>query len=201
MYEAKPLNYDTSFLEPYIDSDTVYIHYNKHYLNYLNKLNNLLESVSYNNKYTKEELVNHIDMFPIKIRGDILYNLGGVLNHELYFDNMNPLRLETDNKLKKAIIKKYGSMEDFLSQFKKQAQLLVGSGYTFLVINKNKDLEILNFSNQETPYSYGLIPILALDLWEHAYYLKYKNNRNEYIDAFLKIVDFNKVNDLYEKNI
>ena len=84
MYEAKPLNYDTSFLEPYIDSDTVYTHYNKHYLNYLNKLNNLLESVSYNNKYTKEELVNHIDMFPIKIRGDILYNLGGVLNHELY---------------------------------------------------------------------------------------------------------------------
>lgn len=201
MYEAKPLNYDTSFLEPYIDSDTVYTHYNKHYLNYLNKLNNLLESVSYNNKYTKEELVNHIDMFPIKIRGDILYNLGGVLNHELYFNNMNPLRLETDNKLRRAIIKKYGSMEDFLSQFKKQAQLLVGSGYTFLVINKNKDLEILNFSNQETPYSYGLIPILALDLWEHAYYLKYKNNRNEYIDAFLKIVDFNKVNDLYEKNI
>lgn len=202
MYEAKPLDYETSSLEPYIDSETVYIHYNKHYLNYLNKLNNLLKSVDYNNQYTKEELVSHIEEFPIDIRDDILYNLGGVLNHELYFGNMSPNgNIEPIGRLREQIIKDYGSVDNFLDEFKRQTKILVGSGYTFLVINKEKKLEIVSFSNQDTPYSYGLIPIMTIDLWEHAYYLKYKNERDKYIDAFFKIIDFNKVNNLYEENI
>lgn len=202
MYEAKPLEYDNSALEPYIDTETLYIHYNKHYLNYLNKLNALLKSVEYDNRYTKEELVNHIDEFPIDIRDDILYNLGGVLNHELYFESMGPNNnTNISGNLKEKVIKDYGSVETFLEEFKRQTKILVGSGYTFLVINKEKKLEIVNFSNQETPYSYGLIPIMTIDLWEHAYYLKYKNERDKYIDAFFKIIDFNKVNNQYEKNI
>lgn len=202
MYEAKPLEYDNSALEPYIDTETLYIHYNKHYLNYLNKLNALLKSVEYDNRYTKEELVNHIDEFPIDIRDDILYNLGGVLNHELYFESLGPNNnTNISGNLKEKVIKDYGSVETFLEEFKRQTKILVGSGYTFLVINKEKKLEIVNFSNQETPYSYGLIPIMTIDLWEHAYYLKYKNDRDKYIDAFFKIIDFNKVNNQYEKNI
>ena len=202
MYEAKPLEYDNSALEPYIDTETLYIHYNKHYLNYLNKLNALLKSVEYDNRYTKEELVNHIDEFPIDIRDDILYNLGGVLNHELYFESLGPNNnTNISGNLKEKVIKNYGSVETFLEEFKRQTKILVGSGYTFLVINKKKKLEIVNFSNQETPYSYGLIPIMTIDLWEHAYYLKYKNDRDKYIDAFFKIIDFNKVNNQYEKNI
>lgn len=202
MYEAKPLEYDNSALEPYIDTETLYIHYNKHYLNYLNKLNALLKSVEYDNRYTKEELVNHIDEFPIDIRDDILYNLGGVLNHELYFESLGPNNnTNISGNLKEKVIKNYGSVETFLEEFKRQTKILVGSGYTFLVINKEKKLEIVNFSNQETPYSYGLIPIMTIDLWEHAYYLKYKNDRDKYIDAFFKIIDFNKVNNQYEKNI
>lgn len=202
MYEAKPLEYDNSALEPYIDTETLYIHYNKHYLNYLNKLNALLKSVEYDNRYTKEELVNHIDEFPIDIRDDILYNLGGVLNHELYFESLGPNNnTNISGNLKEKVIKNYGSVETFLEEFKRQTKILVGSGYTFLVINKEKKLEIVNFPNQETPYSYGLIPIMTIDLWEHAYYLKYKNERDKYIDAFFKIIDFNKVNNQYEKNI
>lgn len=202
MYEAKPLEYDNSALEPYIDTETLYIHYNKHYLNYLNKLNALLKSVEYDNRYTKEELVNHIDEFPIDIRDDILYNLGGVLNHELYFESLGPNNnTNISGNLKEKVIKNYGSVETFLEEFKRQTKILVGSGYTFLVINKEKKLEIVNFPNQETPYSYGLIPIMTIDLWEHAYYLKYKNDRDKYIDAFFKIIDFNKVNNQYEKNI
>ena len=103
--------------------------------------------------------------------------------------------------LKEKVVKDYGSVETFLEEFKRQTKILVGSGYTFLVINKEKKLEIVNFPNQETPYSYGLIPIMTIDLWEHAYYLKYKNERDKYIDAFFKIIDFNKVNNQYEKNI
>lgn len=202
MYEAKPLEYDNSALEPYIDTETLYIHYNKHYLNYLNKLNALLKSVEYDNRYTKEELVNHIDEFPIDIRDDILYNLGGVLNHELYFESLGPNNnTNISGNLKEKVVKDYGSVETFLEEFKRQTKILVGSGYTFLVINKEKKLEIVNFPNQETPYSYGLIPIMTIDLWEHAYYLKYKNERDKYIDAFFKIIDFNKVNNQYEKNI
>ena len=202
MYEAKPLEYDNSALEPYIDTETLYIHYNKHYLNYLNKLNALLKSVEYDNRYTKEELVNHIDEFPIDIRDDILYNLGGVLNHELYFESLGPNNnTNISGNLKEKVIKNYGSVETFLEEFKRQTKILVGSGYTILVINKEKKLEIVNFPNQETPYSYGLIPIMTIDLWEHAYYLKYKNERDKYIDAFFKIIDFNKVNNQYEKNI
>ena len=202
MYEAKPLEYDNSALEPYIDTETLYIHYNKHYLNYLNKLNALLKSVEYDNRYTKEELVNHIDEFPIDIRDDILYNLGGVLNNELYFESLGPNNnTNISGNLKEKVVKDYGSVETFLEEFKRQTKILVGSGYTFLVINKEKKLEIVNFPNQETPYSYGLIPIMTIDLWEHAYYLKYKNERDKYIDAFFKIIDFNKVNNQYEKNI
>ena len=202
MYEAKPLEYDNSALEPYIDTETLYIHYNKHYLNYLNKLNALLKSVEYDNRYTKEELVNHIDEFPIDIRDDILYNLGGVLNHELYFESLGPNNnTNISGNLKEKVVKDYVSVETFLEEFKRQTKILVGSGYTFLVINKEKKLEIVNFPNQETPYSYGLIPIMTIDLWEHAYYLKYKNERDKYIDAFFKIIDFNKVNNQYEKNI
>ena len=76
---------------------------------------------------------------------------------------------------------------------------LVGSGYTYLVINNNKDLQIINMSNQESPYLYGMIPIITIDLWEHAYYLDYQNNKEKYIDAFFQIIDFNKINNLYEK--
>ena len=200
MYQKKLLGYDYSNLEPYIDTRTVDIHYNRHYMNYLNKLNNLLSNEKYNYEYTKEELAQNIDIFHISVRDDILFNLGGVINHELYFDSMSGDK-NTLPVGKLAIDKEFGSFDKFKEQFIKTANQLTGSGYTFLVINKAKKLEILNFSNQDTPYYYGLIPILALDLWEHAYYLKYLNNRSEYINNFFQIIDFAKVNSRYEKNI
>lgn len=198
MYNPKPLAYNT--LSPYIDDETINIHYNKHYLNYLNKLNELLKEENYDYRYSKEELVKHIDIFNLDKRGDILYNLGGVLNHELYFSNMsnNQNNYPTDTLLNK-INDKYGNYENFKKEFINTASNLKGSGYTFLTVDKNNNLLILSTSNQDTPYSYDLTPIMTIDLWEHAYYLKYKNDRNSYIENFFNIIDYQKVSDNLDK--
>lgn len=200
MYTIKPLNYNYDFLEPFISERTINIHYNKHYKKYLDNLNTLLLKNNYDFRYSKEELVSHIDIFPLKDRGDILFNLGGVINHELYFDNLGYDNMPI-GKLKDKINSQYGSFENFKNEFIKSTKELVGSGYTFLVINKDKDLEILNTSNQDTPYSYGLEPIMNIDLWEHAYYLDYQNDKNKYIENFFSIVDFGKISKKYEEKI
>lgn len=198
MYNLKPLNYNS--LEPVLSSNTINTHYDSHYKKYMNNLNNLLIKNNYDYRYTKEELVSHIDIFPISDRDDILYNLGGVLNHELYFENMsqNKNNKPTSLLLEK-INKQYGSYEKFKEEFIKITSYLVGSGYTFLVVNKENNLEIINLSNQETPYYYNLKPIMTIDLWEHAYYLDYKNNRNLYVNDFFSVVDFNIIEKNYEK--
>lgn len=198
MYQKQELTYNT--LEPYISDRTLTIHYNNHYLKYLKNLNDILVKENYDFRYTKEELFNHIDEFNISVRDKILFNLGGVVNHELYFYNMSNLK---NNKpvgsIKNEIDKEYGNYENFKTEFKKMALELIGSGYTYLVINKNKKLQIINMSNQESPYLYGMIPIMTLDLWEHSYYLDYQNNKEKYIDSFFEIIDFDKINNLYEK--
>ena len=198
MYQMQELTYNT--LEPYISDRTLTIHYNNHYLKYLKNLNDILVKENYDFRYTKEELFNHIDEFNISVRDKILFNLGGVVNHELYFYNMSNLK---NNKpvgsIRNEIDKEYVNYENFKIEFKKMALELIGSGYTYLVINKNKKLQIINMSNQESPYLYGMIPIMTIDLWEHAYYLDYQNNKEKYIDSFFEIIDFDKINNLYEK--
>ena len=202
MYEMIPLPYAYDALEPYIDTKTVGLHYERHYGNYLNKLNALLQKNNYKNEYPKEELVTHLDMFPLEDRDDILYNLGGVLNHELYFYNMNPKKYNKPVKsIAKAIEDQYGGYDAFQDEFFKTASYLVGSGYTFLVLNDQNKLEIINLSNQDTPYTYGLVPFIALDNWEHAYYLNYYNERDRYMKNFFEIIDFEYINNLYEKAI
>lgn len=200
MYKLLPLNYKDNALEPFISAYTINIHYNKHYQNYLNKLNEVLTKLNYDYRYDLIGLINHIDEFPLTDRDTILYNAGGVLNHELYFSNMSPNKNNIPTgKLNEAIIEKYGSYENFKAEFIKMTDYLVGSGYTMLVLNKG-ELEIINTSNQETPYIYGLVPIMAIDLWEHAYYLDYQNERKNYILNFFEIVDFDVVGKNYEKN-
>lgn len=200
MYQKMKLKYGYKDLEPVIDSKTVNIHYNKHYQKYLDNLNKVLQELNYDFKYSVIELVNHIDEFPIQKRDAILFNAGGVINHELYFNSMTPrMNQRPVGELKKAIDETYGNYENFKQEFIKTASYLVGSGYTFLVMNKENKLEIINTSNQETPYLYGLTPILALDLWEHAFYLKYQNRKDEYINNFFSIIDFENVNKLYEQ--
>lgn len=198
MYNRLILDYDYNSMEPIIDGETMYIHYNKHYLSYLDKLNSLLESSNYNYKYSKEELADKIDIFPIDKRGDILYNLGGVINHEIYFTSIsNRGNIYPSGKLAEDINTYFGNYDNFKKEFKESANNLKGSGYTFLVKDKNNKLLIINTSNQDTSYYYGLTPIMGIDLWEHAYYLQYRNNRSLYIDNYFKIVDFKKISARY----
>lgn len=197
MYKKIELKYDT--LEPYISNLTLTTHYNNHYLKYLNKLNELL--ADYNFNYTKEELIKEIDKINISNRDLIIYNLGGVLNHELYFNNLTNKMTELTPALLNKINEQYNSFDNFKIEFKRIALSLIGSGYTFLVINNNKDLQIINMSNQETPLLYDMYPIMTIDLWEHAYYLDYKNDKEKYIDAFFNILDLNYISNLYEQRI
>lgn len=196
MFEKIKLTYNT--LSPYIDDETLDLHYNKHYGKYLNTLNKLL--IENNYKFTSlYDLLENISEINLNDRGEILFNLGGVLNHSLYFYNMSPLNKNIPIKeLNDEINKTFGSYEEFKKEFKKSALNLQGSGYTFLVLDNNK-LKIINTSNQDSPYYYGFIPILALDLWEHSYYLKYKNKKETYIDAWFNLIDYEKTNDLYLK--
>lgn len=186
------LNYEYNDLMPYISPRTLLIHYNNHYLKYKENLNKLVMTDDL------VKLIKNIDKYDLKKRDEILYNVGGVLNHELYFSSMNHKNRMPTGKLKIAIDKKYGSYDKFKREFIRKANMMIGSGYTFLVINKN-GLDIINLSNQETPYLYNMIPLLALDLWEHAYYLDYQSDRANYINNFFQIIDFDLSSKLYEE--
>ena len=194
MYSSVKLNY--SSLEPFISDDTLNQHY-QIYLKYLKKLNELLSTT--NNIYSKAYLVQHIDVLPLSIRGEVLYNLSGVINHELYFFGLsNDNNGMASSKLLDDIVANFGSFDNFKNEFKEQAMNIKGSGYTFLVMDRDYKFRILNTSNQDNPYYYGYIPIMNIDIWEHAYYLDYYNNRSEYIDKFFSKLDLKKLSVNYE---
>lgn len=202
MYEPIKLNYEYKGLEPYISGETIFFHYEKHYKGYLDRLNKVLEKNNFDFKNDIVYIIKNIDKFPIEDRDTILFNAGGVINHELYFQNMN----KNDNhkpidEIKLAINNKYGNYNNFKEEFKRVASKLVGSGYTFLVLDNNKNLNIINMSNQDSPYFYNMIPLMTMDLWEHAYYLDYQNLKNKYIDNFFEIVSFDEVNEKYKEAI
>lgn len=200
MYELPKLPYLFQDLEPYIDTHTMGLHYHKHQQGYLNKLNDLLMKSNYDYRYTIEELPFHIMEFPKNIQEDILFNLGGVLNHNLYFNSISPKKNSFPNgKLRKKIENQFGSLDIFFTKLKENVVKLKGSGYTFLVLRNDGMLEIKNFSNQELPVLFGYIPLFNIDLWEHAYYINYENNKSNYFDNFMLIADFTNANNIYNK--
>lgn len=197
MYKLCELPYSYSSLEPFIDTHTMGLHYNKHLKNYLNKLNNLLIMNDYDFKYKLELLSYHIDEFREENREDILFNLGGVINHIIYFSSISEIQVLPSNDLLDKILKTFETFDNFKKLFKESALKLKGSGYTYLVMDKDKNLFIKNYINQDCPYFYELIPLLCIDLWEHAYYINYENKRDLYIDNFFNIMDFNMANKIY----
>ncbi len=198
MYKLNNLSYLYQDLEPFIDTKTMALHYQKHAKNYLKQLNLLLVKNNYDFKYNINELIFHIDDFSIE-KENILFNLGGVLNHNLLWKCMNSRNEKPSGLLKMYIDKKYGNFENFWNEFKISALKLKGSGYTFLVLKDNNDLEIINTPNQYTPLIDYFIPLFTIDLWEHAYYLNYQNEKERYIDNFKQIADFQYASKLYEK--
>lgn len=199
--EYKRISLDYKSLEPYIDDRTLDLHYNAHYRNYTDKLNKYLNDINYDYKDSPIYLAKHIDILPMENRDEILFNLGGYLNHNLYFYNLTNKKKDIPIELLNLINKYFGSFSLFKEEFIDMAMEVKGSGYTFLVMDKNNKLRIINTSNQDTPYYYGFTPIMTIDVWEHAYYLKYTYLRKKYLENIFDIIDFDKVYKLYLDNI
>ena len=144
-----------------------------------------------------KDLAKNIDIIAMENRSEILYNLGGYLNHSLYFFNLTDKKKDIPNNFIDLIKKDFSSFNSFKEDFINMALEVKGSGYTFLVIDKNNKLRIVNMTNQDTPYYYGFTPIMTIDVWEHSYYLKYYYDRREYLERVFNIIDFEKVYNLY----
>lgn len=190
--------YEYSSLEPFIDTHTLALHYNKHQKNYLKNLNNILNKNNYNYNYSLEELTNHIKEFKKTDQEAIMFNLGGTINHKLYFSSINPHKTMPNDVLMNLINDTFENYDQFKKAFKEKALSIKGSGYTYLVLKDNK-LEIINLLNQDNPYNYNMIPLITLDMWEHAYYLNYENKKDIYIDNFFEIINFTEANKLFNK--
>lgn len=190
-----PYAYDA--LEPHIDAETMTLHHDKHHATYVANTNAALEK----HPELGEDLVallSDVEQIPADIRQALINNGGGHLNHALFWELLSPEKTEVPAELAAVIEETFGSFEDFQSAFTTAATTRFGSGWAFLVVNKEGKLEIVSTANQDTPIMDGLTPILALDVWEHAYYLTYRNVRPNYIKAFFDIINWNKVNELYQ---
>jgi len=191
-FELPKLSYSYDALEPYIDAKTMEIHHTKHHGGYTNKLNNAIEGTPMENQ-SIEEILKEVSKHPTAVRN----NGGGYYNHKLFWDIMSPDGGgEPSGKLMDAIKKDFGSFDKFKEEFNQAAATRFGSGWAWL-INQNGKLVIASTPNQDNPLmdisEVKGTPILGLDVWEHAYYLKYQNRRPEYIDAFWNVINWNEV--------
>ena len=193
-YKLPKLEFEYDALEPFIDEATMKVHHDKHHQTYLDKLNKALENYPELAKKPAEELLKSLNKIPGEIRTAVRNNGGGYVNHSLFWIILKK-DIEFNGKIKKLIEKDFGSFENFKKEFSEKAMSLFGSGWTWLVISDGK-LEMANTPNQDSPLSDGKKPILALDLWEHAYYLKYQSKRAEYVEAFFNVINWEKVNEL-----
>jgi superoxide dismutase, Fe-Mn family len=193
------LNHSLDALEPHIDKETMEIHHGKHHQGYINKLNETIEANSELQGKSLEELLTNLDSLPAKASKAIRNTAGGHFNHSLFWEILSPNGGgEPKGKLAEEITKTFGTFQNFKEEFNLKASSLFGSGWTWLVKDKGK-LVITTTPNQDSPVSNGQVPLLALDLWEHAYYLKYQNRRPDYIYAFWQIVDWDKIEKRYSK--
>jgi Fe-Mn family superoxide dismutase len=194
------LPYSFDALTPHIDSVTMRIHYNNHHRAYVNNLNAAIDKHPELKTLSLEELLVAVAKSPEDIRLAIRNNGGGHYNHSFFWTILSPDKTELSPKLSKAINTEFGSFERFKSEFEKVAMSRFGSGWAWLIVTGDK-LKIISTPNQDNPIMGDApekgVPILALDLWEHAYYLNYQSNRSAYIKAFWNIVNWDKVSDLY----
>jgi len=193
------LPYDYQALEPHIDAQTMEIHHSKHHQGYLNNLNKALESNSDLAKKPLEELLKDLDSVPQDINSAIRNNAGGHFNHSLFWQIMKPNGGgEPKGELQTAIKNSFKSIAKFREEFTKAASTRFGSGWAWLVVAESK-LEIISTPNQDSPLSHGKTPILGLDVWEHAYYLKYQNKRPDYIEAWWNVINWDQVSQNFSK--
>jgi superoxide dismutase, Fe-Mn family len=191
-YELPPLPYDYGALEPHIDEQTMQVHHDKHHGTYVTNVNNALEGTEWADRPI-EEVLKNLDQIPDDKRAAVQNNGGGHYNHTLFWEWMSPDGGgEPDGDLASAIESAFGSFDDFKARVKDAGVKRFGSGWAWLV-SDGGTLDVVSTANQDNPISQGRTPILGVDVWEHAYYLKYQNRRPDYIDAWWNVVNWPKV--------
>lgn len=192
-FELPALPYPYDALEPVLDAQTLHFHHDKHFQTYVDNLNKALEPFVQLQKLTLKELLTCRKNVSEAALTAIMNNAGGVYNHNFYFNHLAPVKADghrPEGKVMQMIEQCFGSFEAFKEAFSKKALAVFGSGWTYLVINRRGNLEIINLKNQQTPLCCGAKPIMTIDVWEHAYYLQYKNARADYIKNYWSIVTF-----------
>ncbi|GAB1611612.1 MULTISPECIES: superoxide dismutase [Mammaliicoccus] len=195
-FELPKLPYAYDALEPHIDKETMEIHHTKHHNTYVTKLNDAVKGTDLESK-SIEDIIKNLNSVPDDIRTAVQNNGGGHYNHSLFWEMLTPNASEPSGEVVDAISSTFGSLDKFKEEFAAAAAGRFGSGWAWLVVD-NGELSIVSTPNQDNPLSEGKIPVLGLDVWEHAYYLKYQNKRPDYISAFWNVVNWDKVNELYQ---
>lgn len=201
-FVVKPLPYEYDALVPVLDQETLQFHHDKHYKTYVDNLNAALSDYPELQKMSLPDLLRQIDKLPAAIQTPVRNNGGGVYNHELYFDAMkSPVGQEPSGLLLEAIERDFGSLQQWREQMKQAAVGRFGSGWAWLVTDRNGKLSIVQTANQDVPDLNKVIPIFLTDVWEHAYYLQYQNRRADYVDGWFSLINWRKAQKRYEEAI
>lgn len=197
MFKLPDLSYEYNALEPFIDEQTMHLHHDKHHAGYVDKLNTALQSHDDLSNLSIEELLSDIEKIPSEIRQTVINNGGGHANHSFFWEIMSPEKSEPNGKLLDAINSTFTSVEKFKEEFANKGMGVFGSGWAFLILTSDKKLQLKRHSFQNSPLMQGSIPILGIDVWEHAYYLKYQNKRADYIKAWWNVVNWRKAEEIF----
>lgn len=199
-FTLPPLPYDYNALEPYIDAETMQFHHDKHHAAYVKNLNAAIGQFPELKVMAAEDLLRQIETVPQEIRQTVINNGGGHVNHSMFWEIMSPDGGGAPpDGIGTAIRQTFGSFEEFQKQFNEAGTKRFGSGWAWLVMTPDGQLQITSTANQDSPLMQGLYPIMGNDVWEHAYYLKYRNKRDEYLNAWWNVVNWAAINQRYEQ--
>ena len=199
IHQLPELGYAYDALEPFIDARTMEIHHTKHHQTYVDKLNAAIKGHDRLQTLNVEQLLKKLNEVPEQIRTAVRNHGGGHANHSFFWPTLKK-GVQIGGPIQEAMHKSFGSYDAFKDEFSNAAAALFGSGWAWLVSDRGK-LEIVTTSNQDSPLSQGKVPVLGLDVWEHAYYLKYQSRRAEYIDAFFNVINWDKINEHFKSAV
>ncbi len=192
-FELMQLPYEQTALEPYLSRETLSYHYGKHHAGYVNKLNTLIEGTPY--------VDQSLDYIVKNASGAIFNNAAQVVNHDFYWHGLSPSSSAPSDKLSNSLASNFGSLEQFKEAFLSAATGFFGSGWVWLVVGNDGHLVIETTSNADTPIHHGHLPLLVCDVWEHAYYIDYRNGRPDYLESWWKLINWKFVSDNLENSI
>ena len=198
-FEVPPLPYDYNALEPYIDTQTMQLHHDKHHAAYVNNLNTAVNNTDFASKNV-DDILRHINDVPQNIRTAVQNNAGGHSNHSMFWAIMKPNGGgEPSGALANAIQSAFGSFDQFKAAFNDAGVKRFGSGWTWLVLDSSGKLSVISTANQDSPLMNGQYPVMGNDVWEHAYYLKYQNRRPDYLAAWWNVVNWDEIAHRYQQ--